>query len=146
MPLTWTDSIDHIDWHELAALYLVAPLTRKEPDDLRKAFANSMFRRFAFEDGKLVAAGRVLADGVDVAYLCDVALLPSHQGQGLGKQIVGELLDLARGHKKIFLYSVPGKEGFYAGLGFRRMSTAMAIFDDQDAATARGYLARDDAS
>ena len=91
------------------------------------------------------AAGRVLADGVDVAYLCDVALLPSHQGQGLGKQIVGELLDLARGHRKIFLYSVPGKEGFNAGLGFRRMSTAMAIFEDQDAAAARGYLARDQA-
>ena len=143
MALVWTDAIDNIDWNELAALYLVAPLARKEPADLHKAFANSMFRRFAFEDGRLVAAGRVLADGVDVAYLCDVALLPSHQGSGLGRQIVAELLALARGHRKIFLYSVPGKEGFYARLGFRRMTTAMAIFDDQAAATARGYLERD---
>ena len=140
MPLVWTDSIEHIDWHELAALYLVAPLARKEPADLHKAFANSMYTRFAFDDGKLVAAGRVLADGVDVAYLCDVALLPSHQGQGLGRQIVTELLALARGHKKVILYAAPGKEGFYARLGFRRMSTAMAIFEDQDAAAARGYL------
>jgi len=143
MALVWTDAIDDIDWNELAELYLVAPLARKEPAALHKAFANSMFRRFAFEDGKLVAAGRVLADGVDVAYLCDVALLPSHQGSGLGRQIVADLLALARGHKKIFLYSVPGKEGFYARLGFRRMTTAMAIFDDQAAATAHGYLERD---
>lgn len=140
MPVTWTDTIDGIDWHELAALYLAAPLARKDPGDLQKAFANSMFTRFAFEDGKLVAAGRVLADGVDVAYLCDVALLPSHQGRGLGRQIVADLLGLAHGHKKIFLYAVPGKEGFYAGLGFRRMTTAMAIFDDEARAAARGYI------
>lgn len=141
MALVWTDSIERIDWHELAELYRVAPLARKDPADLQKAFANSMFRRFAFDDGKLVAAGRVLADGVDVAYLCDVALLPSHQGLGLGRQIVADLLALARGHKKIFLYAVPGKEGFYAQLGFGRMTTAMAIFEDPQAATASGYLA-----
>jgi N-acetylglutamate synthase-like GNAT family acetyltransferase len=143
MALVWTDSIDGIDWNELAALYLAAPLAKKDPADLRRAFSNSMFTRFALEDGKLVAAGRVLADGVDVAYLCDVALLPGYQGRGLGSIIVADLLALARGHKKIFLYSVPGKEGFYARLGFRRMTTAMAIFDDQDAAIRRGYLEGD---
>jgi len=140
MLLTWSDRTDAIDWHELAELYRVAPLAHKEPALLRTAFANSMFKRFAFEDGKLVAAGRVLADGIDVAYLCDVALLPSHQGRGLGKQIVTDLLALAHGHKKIFLYAAPGKEGFYRRLGFRRMSTAMAIFEDQALAASRGYL------
>ena len=140
MPLVWTDSSDNVDWHELAELYRVAPLAHKEPERLRIAFANSMFKRFAFDDGKLVAAGRVLSDGIDVAYLCDVALLPSHQGRGLGQQIVGDLLARVRDHKKIILYAAPGKEGFYAALGFRRMATAMAIFEDPAAATARGYL------
>lgn len=140
MPLTWSDRTDAIDWHELAELYRVAPLAHKEPELLRTAFANSMYKRFAFEDGKLVAAGRVLADGVDVAYLCDVALLPSHQGRGLGKQIVSDLLALAHGHEKIILYAALGKEGFYRRLGFRRMSTAMAIFEDQALAASRGYL------
>lgn len=140
MSLAWTDSAEHVDWHELAELYRVAPLARKEPDDLRRAFANSMFKRFVFDGGKLVAAGRVLADGVDVASLCDVALLPDYQGRGLGRALVADLLALAQGHKKIFLYAVPGKEGFYANLGFRRMTTAMAIFEDPAAAHARGYL------
>jgi len=142
-PLTWTDALEPIDWHELAELYRVAPLATKSPDDLRKAFANSMFRRFAFDGERLVAAGRVLADGIDVAYLCDVALLPAYQGQGIGRQLVADLLECARGHKKIFLYAVPGKEGFYASLGFRRMTTAMAIFEDQAGAVTRGYLAAD---
>lgn len=143
--VTWTDSIERVDWHELAALYRAAPLADKDPADLRKAFANSMFTRFGFEGKVLVAAGRVLADGVDIAYLCDVALLPGHQGRGLGRQLVADLLARARGHKKIFLYAVPGKEGFYARLGFRRMTTAMAIFEDQAGAMARGYLEPDEA-
>jgi hypothetical protein len=35
---------------------------------------------------------------------------------------------------------VPGKESFYESFGFRRMATAMAIFDDPAKAHARGYL------
>lgn len=138
--ITWVDAIDDIDWHELAALYRAAPLADKHPDKLRQAFSNSMFTRFGFENEVLVAAGRVLADGVDVAYLCDVAILPSHQGRGLGRQLVAHLVERARGHDKIFLYAAQGKEGFYTGLGFLRMTTAMAIFADQDGAVARGYL------
>jgi hypothetical protein len=38
---------------------------------------------------------------------------------------------------------VPGKEPFYRRLGFRRMRTAMAIFDDQALALQRGYVDND---
>jgi len=99
-----------------------------------------MFRCFVHADGKLVGVGRVLADGVDCAYICDVAVMPSHQGTGLGREIVSKLLDLCRGHRKIILYAVPGKEGFYRKLGFKRMTTAMAIFDDQARAMENGYV------
>ena len=40
------------------------------------------------------------------------------------------LVEASHGHKKIILYSVPGKEGFYRKLGFMHLLTAMAIFDD----------------
>ena len=46
----------------------------------------------------------------------------------------------ARGHRKIILYAVPGKEGFYRKLGFKRMTTAMTIFDDQARAMENGYI------
>jgi GNAT superfamily N-acetyltransferase len=69
-----------------------------------------MFKCFVYEEQQLVGVGRALADGVDCSYICDVALLPSHQGLGLGKQIVAKLVELSRGHRKIILYSVPGKE------------------------------------
>ncbi len=140
MKMDWRHTIDQVDWDELCALYHAAPLGNKDAAGLRTAYANSMFVCFVYDDDKLVGAGRAVADGVDVAYLGDVALLPSHQGMGLGTQIVNKLLDMARGHKKIILYSVPGKEGFYKKFGFKRMSTAMAIFEDQDAALKRGHI------
>jgi len=139
-PLAWTHLINNVDWNELSALYLAAPLGNKKPADLKTVFTNSMFRCFVHENGKLVGVGRALADGVDCAYICDIAVMPSHQGTGLGQQIVAKLVHLSRGHRKIILYAVPGKEGFYRKLGFRRMRTAMAIFENQALAMERGYL------
>ena len=103
-------------------------------------FTNSLYREFAREDGRLVAAGRALSDGADCAYLGDIVVLPSHQCQGLGGQVIRRLLDRVRHHRKILLYAVPGKEPIYRKYGFRRMTTAMAIFENQDAAFERGYL------
>jgi ribosomal protein S18 acetylase RimI-like enzyme len=140
MSSVWKDSLHDIDWDELSALYKAAPLGNKSPDWLRTAFSNSMFRCFAFRDDVLVGAGRALADGVDCSYICDIAVFPSHQGQGLGREIISRLVSLSQHHRKIILYSVPGKESFYRKLGFRRMSTAMAIFEDQDKAFAQGYI------
>jgi ribosomal protein S18 acetylase RimI-like enzyme len=138
--LTWLYSQDTIDWDELSRLYKAAPLGDKKPDDLKTAFTNSMFKCFVFDHGQLVGVGRALADGIDCSYLCDIAVLPDYHGHGIGKSIVTTLIELSKGHKKIILYANPGKEAFYKKLGFKRMSTAMAIFEDQDQALARGLV------
>jgi ribosomal protein S18 acetylase RimI-like enzyme len=140
MAVTWSDSIARFDWDELEALYRAAPLGNKNAAGLRTVFTNSRYRVFAFDEGRLVGAGRALADGADCSYICDVAVLPSHQGTGLGKEIVSRLVALSQGHKKIILYSVPGREPFYRKFGFRRMLTAMAIFENQPQALDKGYV------
>jgi len=142
MSFTWSDTLDGVDWQELSDL-MRAALGNKSAALLRTAFTNSLYRCFLFDDGRLVGTGRVVGDGVDAAYLCDVALLPSHQGRGLGDEIVARLLERARGHRKVILYAVPGKEGFYKRFGFQRMTTAMAIFEDPAQAAARGYVTED---
>lgn len=140
MPIAWTADLARVDWNELSALYRAAPLGDKAPADLELVFANSMYRVLAFDSGRLVGAGRALADGRDCAYLCDIAVHPSHQGRGLGKSIVARLVGLSASHRKIILYAVPGREPFYETFGFRRMTTAMAIFQDQAGSYANGYL------
>lgn len=139
MVLEWRSDVADVDWDELSALYKAAPLGDKSAGHLQTVFTNSMFRFFVRENGRLVGAGRVLADGRDCAYVCDIAVLPSHQGTGLGKQLVGRLVEASQGHKKIILYAVPGREPFYKKFGFRRMRTAMAIFEDPGKQAKLGY-------
>jgi hypothetical protein len=77
MTIVWTDSAANVDWQELEALYRAAPLGDKNAADLQVVFGNSMFCCFAYDGNRLVGAGRVLADGRDCAYLCDIAVLLS---------------------------------------------------------------------
>lgn len=141
MALTWLDSWHDIGWDELEALYRAAALGTKTADLLRTVFGNSRYCCFVRDaDGRLVAAGRVLSDGADCAYLCDVAVHPDHQGAGVGHEMVSRLLALCQGHRKIILYAVAGKEGFYRRHGFKPMRTAMAIFDDEAAALSKGLI------
>ena len=141
--VTWFDHIDAVDWAELSELYRIAPLGDKPPDALRTVFGNSRFPCFGYADGRLVAAGRALADGLDCAYIADVAVHPELQGTGLGQAVIRRLVERAAGHKKIILYANPGTEAFYAKLGFLPMNTAMAVWHDPAAAVASGVLRAD---
>jgi ribosomal protein S18 acetylase RimI-like enzyme len=138
--MQWIFDDARVDWNELSELYRVAPLGNKSADHLKRVFANSMFKCFVYDGGRLVGAGRALADGRDTSYLCDIAVHPDCQGKGLGVAIVEKLKELSAGHRKIILYANPGREGFYAKLGFRRMRTAMAIFRDRDHAVRTGLI------
>ena len=132
--------MNSVHWDELTALYRAAPLGNKSADDLAIVFANSMFTTLVYGEGQLVATGRALADGLDCAYIGDVAVHPDLQGRGLGSAVVQRLVDAASGHKKIILYANPGTEGFYRRLGFLHMSTAMGRWQEPSPAIASGVL------
>jgi GNAT superfamily N-acetyltransferase len=137
---SWVYDDHAVDWHALSELYRIAPLGEKSPADLATVFSNSRFKCFVYAGDHLVGVGRALADGLDCSYIADVAVHPEHQGIGLGKAVISELVALSRGHKKIILYANPGTEGFYAKLGFDRMNTAMAIWRNRASAIASGLI------
>src|SRR5690349_8398961 len=136
----WKFDQEGVDWQELSELYRIAPLGNKSAEHLLAVYSNSRFKCFVLDQGRLVGAGRALADGIDCSYLCDIVIHPEYQGRGLGKAVVEKLTELSAGHRKIILYANPGKEGFYRKLGFRPMRTAMAIFENQAQAIGRGLL------
>jgi ribosomal protein S18 acetylase RimI-like enzyme len=138
--VVWTDDRTTVDWDELSALYLAAPLGHKPAEDLAVVFGNSRFVCFVRAAGRLIGAGRALADGIDCSYIADVAVHPDHQGRGIGRGIVLDLVRQSHGHKKVLLYASPGTEPFYDRLGFLPMRTAMARFRDADAAIASGLV------
>lgn len=137
---SWVHDIGAVDLAELSNLYRIAPLGDKPPDALATVFGNSMFTCFAYQGATLAGAGRALADGLDCAYIADVAVHPDHQGRGLGSEIIRRLVAAAQGHKKIILYANPGTEAFYGKLGFLRMNTALAIWRDPARAIEAGLL------
>ncbi len=140
MDQSWVYEDSSVDWEELSRLYRVAPLGEKSPKDLATVFSNSRFKCFVYADGDLIGVGRALADGLDCSYIADVAVHPEHQGKGLGTAIIGKLVELSAGHKKIILYANPGTEAFYRGIGFYRMNTAMAIWRNNEQAITDGLI------
>jgi len=142
MDHSWVYDDSAVDWGELSELYRKAPLGEKSPEDLETVFSNSRFKCFVYAGEGLIGVGRALADGLDCSYIADVAVHPEFQGRGLGKAIIRKLVALSKGHKKIILYANPGTEGFYQTLGFHRMNTAMAIWQNQEQAIQAGLISQ----
>lgn len=138
--ISWIYNHEDVDWNELSELFRIAPLGEKSPLDLETVFSNSRYKCFIYVENALVGVGRALADGADCSYICDVAIHPGYQSQGLGGAIIQKLVTLSAGHNKIILYSKPGTENFYKKLGFNKMSTAMAIFENQKNALDSGLV------
>ena len=143
MDQSWVYNDSAVDGGELSELYRKAPLGEKSPMDLQTVFSNSRFKCFVYANEELIGVGRALADGLDCAYIADVAVHPEFQGKGLGTAIIEKLVSLSNGHKKIILYANPGTEGFYQTIGFHRMKTAMAIWRNQDQAIKAGLISED---
>lgn len=141
MNISWAYTQEQINWEELYDFYNNIPLGSKTAEQLKVVFSNSMFKCFAFDGDILIGAGRALADGQNTSYLCDIGVNPSYQGHGIGRMIVKNLIEQSKGHEKIILYACPGKEGFYAKLGFKKMNTAMAIFAKECEAKSCGIIA-----
>src|SRR5262249_60348110 len=111
--MDWIFDDRSVDWVALGELYRIAPLGDKRPNELKFAFSNSLYKCFVLERERLIGAGRVLGDGVDTAYLCDIAVHPEFRGRGLGREITLRLMELSAGHKKMILNANPGIEPLY---------------------------------
>lgn len=131
--------LERVDWSELAELYDKAQLGKRVPAQLERSFRNSCLTCIARIDGKAVGAGRVISDGEYYANVYDIAVLPEHQGSGVGRAIMENLVSRV-GEKFILLTTTIGKEGFYRKLGFRRHKTAMAIYPASKSESAKLYL------
>jgi aralkylamine N-acetyltransferase len=118
---------DGVDWDVLADIYARAPLAVRSAAEIKRAFANSYLCCFAWVDGQLVGAARATSDGVFYATVLDVAVDPGFQGAGIGRKMMRELLRRLP-VQKVYLTTVPGKEGFYEKLGFLHQTNAMGLF------------------
>jgi ribosomal protein S18 acetylase RimI-like enzyme len=86
------------------------------------------------EEGRAVGMGRTISDGVSDAYIQDVVVFPDRRGEGIGRKIVGELLDHARNHGLSWIGLIAEKDsrGFYEPLGFREFRGTPMLFEGEE--------------
>ncbi|MGN0588322.1 MAG: GNAT family N-acetyltransferase [Ruminiclostridium sp.] len=105
---------------------------------------NSRFITVGKCDGKTVSMARAVGDGGYHLLIVDVIVHPDFQGQGIGKEMLSQLMDFVKnGYVKkgettmVSLLSAKGKEPFYEKMGFMRRpnderGAGMSLFYTQE--------------
>ncbi|TBV75912.1 GNAT family N-acetyltransferase [Pseudoxanthomonas winnipegensis] len=75
------------------ALRVCAGLSAKTEEAAVKGLPQSCFAVQVLCDGEPIGMGRVIGDGGCFYQVVDIAVLPAHQGQGLGKRIMAAIAD-----------------------------------------------------
>lgn len=70
------------------------------------------------ESGLMVGFSRAMSDGVGLAYLADVFVLPDHRGRGLGARLVETMVELGPGSEFRWLLHTADAHRLYGKFGF----------------------------
>jgi GNAT superfamily N-acetyltransferase len=87
-------------------------------ESVRKALANSLCF-VGHVDGEFAAFGRVVTDLSSFGYLKDIFVLAGHRGRGLGKLLIGAMLErLAQEGVGALMLATADAHGLYRQFGF----------------------------
>ncbi|HEY9010245.1 MAG TPA: GNAT family N-acetyltransferase [Devosia sp.] len=116
------------DISEYRDLRRLSGLSEKTEEAAARGLPNTLFAVVVEREGKAIGMGRVTGDGGTAYQLVDIAVLPEHQGKGLGKRIVSALVDWlhANAPKSAYVSLIadgPAKD-LYAQYGFKPTAPA----------------------
>jgi ribosomal protein S18 acetylase RimI-like enzyme len=69
--------------------------------------------------GRMVGFARAMSDGVSLAYLADVYVLPEFRGRGAGAALVGTMIESGPGAAFRWMLHTADAHGLYRKFGFR---------------------------
>ena len=73
-------------------LRVAAGMSAKSTEAAAKGLPNSLFAVQVLLGDEVVGMGRIIGDGGCFFQVVDIAVLPAHQGKGLGKRIMREIM------------------------------------------------------
>jgi GNAT superfamily N-acetyltransferase len=89
---------------------------------IAKALPSTLYCICAFAGEEMIGMARVVGDAGLVFYIQDVIVLPEHQRQGIGTQMMDAVMAFVRANAHcntiIGLMAAAGKEAFYQKYGF----------------------------
>lgn len=94
--------------------------SRREPDLIVRALANSLAVVSIWSGGDLIGFARATGDKVFNATIWDMVVRPDFQRMGVGRLVMAELLKELDEYQipLVTLYADPGTDGFYKRFGF----------------------------
>ncbi len=127
MSLSFRDTHD-IDIEQLAALFASVGWQARAADRarLRQQVVGAMFVVSAWDGDKLAGFARAISDGATNAYISTVAVLPTHQRQGIGRELIHRLISGREGLLFV-LHADAGVTEFYLKCGFERAENMLRI-------------------
>lgn len=113
---------------EYRDLRRLSGLSEKTVEAAERGLPATLFAVVIEAQGEAIGMGRVIGDGGTAYQVVDIAVLPAHQGKGLGKRIVGALVDWLRANapKSAYVSLIadgPAKD-LYAQFGFEPTAPA----------------------
>ncbi|MFS4438750.1 GNAT family N-acetyltransferase [Paracoccaceae bacterium GXU_MW_L88] len=128
------------DWREGAppyasdynALRKITGLGAKSDEAVRRGLKGGLHAVACYENGQIIAMGRVIGDGGCFVHITDIAVHPDHQRQGLGRAVMDRLMRWCRAELPASCYlsliADPGAEKLYESVGFvRRTGMGMRL-------------------
>jgi ribosomal protein S18 acetylase RimI-like enzyme len=107
------------DYNQLRA---VVGWSEQSLEAVAEGLPRSLYSLCVYRDQELVGYGRVVGDGGVYFYVQDIIVLPEHQGQGLGHEIMSRVMAYLAEHAYpdsfIGLMAAQGVAGFYERYGF----------------------------
>ena len=80
-------------------------------------------------DGEFIGFARIITDYSTFKYLCDVFILPEHQGKGMGKELLQFIMDDPEVSEGGYLLLTKDAHGFYSKFGFFPADTNKELTD-----------------
>ena len=94
---------------------------------IEKMFAHANLVVTAWEGETLVGVCRALTDFSYCCYLSDLAVNKSHQGQGIGQQLIEQVKHKIGDKVALILLSAASAMSYYPGIGFDKIENGFII-------------------
>jgi GNAT superfamily N-acetyltransferase len=123
--IEFSDDLTAVDWAALKQALVADDFdNQRSPEQYRRSHENSHAVVFGRCEGRFVANGRILSDGVCNAYLVDIWTATPYRRRGIGREVVRRLLATVPGqHVGLFTDDM---QPFYRGLGFAPQAGGMS--------------------
>lgn len=126
--ITIKSEIEGSELQELLEIYRSVGWMKHDEEIIRTVFNASTHNVFAVTEGRIIGFARALSDGVFNAAIYDVVVHKDHQGKGIARLLLENLLDELKNVSCIHLISTTGNTTFYEKCGFKKLTTGMAIY------------------